>query len=294
MNANMRTVRIPSTSHHELGQRHIKGVHLLIGEINLLGIFVHLGGGRAARDRDDVSRLEAWHMAADIRFGEVVNALDLTRLGHAISEDFGGEKAQFDLDTDNLCNLYGFVNSGGRDLGEADTTEFSSLDVLLFNDAKGRLEGYLGVTAGALEHIELLPVLELAERRVEGVADVLGRAIRLQAGPEAALDTQNDLVGVLGVLFEVSRQEGHAVNLGSAVELASVPESHVAVDGGAHGLESLLMWDGILTPGEVHQTVASRAYFASDEFRHDRDASDVDFTLWRELTHSDHVTVQGS
>jgi hypothetical protein len=70
-------------------------------------------------------------------------------------------------------------------------------------------------------------------------------------GPDSALDAEDHLVGVLGVLGEVGLQEGQGVALGRAVELAAVSEVHALVKGRTHGLEGLLLRNGVRTPGEA-------------------------------------------
>lgn len=58
-------------------------------------------------------------------------------------------------------------------LREGDTTDLASLDILLIDDTKCYLEGYIRVTAGELEEINLRAPLQLGDTVIQGPASVL-------------------------------------------------------------------------------------------------------------------------
>lgn len=110
------------------------------------------------------------------------------------------------------------------DFAKSDPLNLSFLHQLS-EDAHGLFDGSLRVLSGAFEYINALLSVENPQTLVHAPSDVLFRAIWLQAtGLQTALDAQNHLVCIFGILGEVSVEKMQRVALGSAIELSAVPE----------------------------------------------------------------------
>lgn len=148
------------------------------------------------------------------------------------------------------------MDGGGRDLAEADAAHEALVDVLL-HGAEGDGQRRLPVEAGGLEEVDLLlAAAQLGEGGVDGAPDLLGRAVEdvraLGRVADGALDGEDDLVGVLGVLCEVALEQGRAVVAGrGAVDLAAVPEVGARVEGGFHAGEGDLVGGRVGAPRET-------------------------------------------
>ena len=68
---------------------------------------------------------------------------------------------------------------------------------------------------------------------------------------DAALDVENELVGILRVLLEVLVEEGQGVVVGRPVELAAVEVVAAGGEGGFDGGEGLFVGERIGAPGEA-------------------------------------------
>lgn len=76
-----------------------------------------------------------------------------------------------------------------------------------------------------------------------------------QARTHAALDVQNDLVGVLGILFEVFVEDDEAVAVWRAVEFAAVEVVGTRVEGCLDGCEDLVVGLGLGGRGKAFFTM---------------------------------------
>ena len=191
------------------------------------------------------------YTTADGRVSHKRDAVLGSRLGDTVLKDVSNKETQLNLDGDNLSVLDGLVDGRGGDLAEGNTADQAAIDVLL-DGLEGDLHRNVRIPTGALEDINLLTAVELLQARVDGAADLLGRAAGGHArGPAGALDAEHDLVGILGVLGKVLLEQDERVVLGRAVELAGVPEVAPALEGRLHCLEGLLGWGGVGAPGEA-------------------------------------------
>lgn len=204
-------------------------------------------GERGRRGAQGGGRSIATHAMAEGGVGHQRDVVLGARGGDAVGQHVRAEEAQLDLDGVDLGERGGLVDGRGRHLAERDAAQQTLVDVLLHHP-EGVGEGHVGVAAGALEQVELLAAVELLQDVVERAPDRLGRAVDALVA-DGALDAEDHLVGVLGVLGEVARHEGHGVARGRAVELAAVPEGHAVLDGGAHGREGLLVGRRLGPPG---------------------------------------------
>ena len=192
------------------------------------------------------------YTTANRRIGQNWDVMLGTSFGNPVSEDVDGEHAQLDLDGNDLGDLGGLVDGLGTALGEVDATDLTRVDVLLLDDAKGLLERDIGVSPRAGKGVNLLSSTELADDVVKRSSDALGCAVgHVVVEIVTALDGEEDLVGILGILGEVVLEKCHGVVLGSAVELGAVPDVASVFEGSAHGLDSLVQRGRSRTPRET-------------------------------------------
>ena len=183
-------------------------------------------------------------MASHVVFGKVVAALDLAgqetaaerrvcydgnpklaaSLQDAVVLDLSGPERVLDLDGTDLRHLGCTADRISAALAEGDAAQIASLNILVHR-ADSNFNRRLRVHASTLKEIELLRASQLRQALVNTPADILWTTIRLHATlDQAALDGEDDFLGVAGVLLEVLAQEVKGVAFGSAVELAAVPE----------------------------------------------------------------------
>lgn len=94
----------------------------------------------------------------------------------------------------------------------------------------------------AFKNVKLLLAIKQTQTFVHATTDVLLRAIHGKLTLfQATLDTENDLVCVLGILVEVLVEQVQGVVLRSAVQLASVPEVGTQFQGSVKCLKAHLM-----------------------------------------------------
>lgn len=94
----------------------------------------------------------------------------------------------------------------------------------------------------AFENVKLLLAIKQTQTLVHATTDILFRAIRGKlALLQATLDTENDLVCILGVLGEVLVEQVQRVVICSAVQLAGVPEVGTQFQGSVECLEAHLL-----------------------------------------------------
>ena len=187
---------------------------------------------------------ETRQVASHVVFGKVVAALDLAgqeaaaerrvcydgnpqlaaSLQDTIVLDLSGPERILDLDGADFRHLGCTADRISTALAERNAAQFASLNILVHR-ANSDFNRRLRVHASTLEEIQLLRASQLRQALVDTPADILWTTIRLHATlDQAALDGEDDFLGVAGVLLEVLAQEVKGVAFGSAVELAAVPE----------------------------------------------------------------------
>lgn len=192
------------------------------------------------------------YTTANRRIGQNWDVVLGTSLGNSVPEDINGEHAQLNLDGNDLGYLGSFVDGLRTALGEGDATDLTRVDVLLLDNAKGLLEGDVWVSPRAGKGVNLLRSTELADDVVKRSSDALGCTVGLVVVEiVTALDDEEDLVGILGILGEVVLEQSHGVVLRGAVELGAVPDVAAVFEGSAHGLDGLVQRGRSRTPGEA-------------------------------------------
>ena len=122
-------------------------------------------------------------------------------------------------------------------LAQSNPAQLPCLDIL-GRGADCNLNRYLGVHTRALENVEELLAIEHTEAFVDAAAHVLRRTIDAHSTwDRAALDANDNLVRVVGVLGEVFVEEVEGVALRVAVDLAAIPEIAAVGKSSFHGYE---------------------------------------------------------
>jgi hypothetical protein len=161
-------------------------------------------------------------------------------LGHAVLERLGAPQRELDLDGLDLGHLGGTADGGGADLGEGDAADAAGVDVLL-QCGQGGLDVGVVVLARGLELVDAALGADQALAVLDAGLDGRGGAVDAEVLKGAALDVEQDLVLVLGVLLVVRVEECQRVVVGRAVELAAVQVVAAAVEGSLDHGEGLLV-----------------------------------------------------
>lgn len=111
------------------------------------------------------------------------------------------------------------------------------------------LDGELGVLACTLEDIDFLRPVQQTHTVVHTATNVLLRPIRHKlANLQPALNAEDHLVRVLGVLSEVLVQQVQRVVVRCAVQFATVPEVGAQLEGLVQGFKAHFLRRGLAVP----------------------------------------------
>lgn len=125
------------------------------------------------------------------------------------------------------------------DLAQADTAELSCLDV--FGDiGDGVFNGHIGIDARAFEEVKCLLAVKQAQCLIDAALYVVFAATDPHLpGHHTTLDGNDHFVGVFGILGEVLVKQMSRVELGSAVEFATVPAARAVLECRLHSFDAL-------------------------------------------------------
>lgn len=128
-------------------------------------------------------------------------------LDNAVLERLGRPQRELDLDGLDLGDFGGAADGGGADFAEGDASDVAGFDVVL-EGGEGDLDVDLGVLAGGLELVDAALATEQPDAVLDTGLDGGWRTVRAEVLKDAALDIEQDLVPVLGVLCVVVVEEG--------------------------------------------------------------------------------------
>ena len=152
----------------------------------------------------------------------VENLFQLTPMMISSSED--NVQGELSLHRDDLGVFDSFVDGLRPHLGERNASDLAGLNILLLNELKRHVQRDRRVPTAEFKHVNLLAALQLRNAVIQAAARILRRGVGLVGlGVESALDIQDDLVSIFGVLFQIPLEENEGVVIGRAIEFTAVP-----------------------------------------------------------------------
>lgn len=168
-------------------------------------------------------------------------------LKDAIGEGIGMKQRELRLNSRNLEPLGGAADRGGADLAQGDAADFAALDVLVNRGQRVLLVVDLGILSANLKLSDAALRTKHSQYIVDALGHILLGACGAHVWAQAALDVEDDAVGVRRIRGQVSVQQCERVFLWGAVELATVKVIAARLEGGFDGREPLLV--GLSTAG---------------------------------------------